>query len=160
MATAGGAGETPLSGYANPRLSPQGDRLVFARQACVEDAMQPAPQAASLWAVGSDGRNARRLGTAAFIQSAVWDPTGRFVAYCGRPEIPGGAEHFIRVVEVATGAETDIPLPEEFARSLSWDWLRVTNWSSDGRLLGIAAGSPYESPWEFWVVQGLQEGER
>jgi len=152
----GNTDTAPLSGSAPPRFSPRGDRLLFARQACPGDS-GPQESASSVWVVGIDGRGARRLGTAARITAAEWDPTGRFIAYSGW--VGGDDGRFaIRVVEVASGTQTEIPLSQDVARRLTWAHLKVTGWSSDGTLLGFVAGSPYNAPWELWVVQGLEEG--
>lgn len=161
VAARGGPGEAPFSGYARPRISPAGNQVLFVRQAGIEEPRRLAPEAAGLWVVGSDGRGARRLATAAFILGAVWDPTGRFIAYAGKPDMADGPTAMVRVVEVATGAETEVPLPGHLSRNLGmWDWVRVTTWSSDGRWLGIIPMGVSDPRWEYWVVQGLQEGGR
>ena len=159
VATADGPGEAPLGGGMRPRLSPRGDQVLFGRKAATEELRQLSPRAASLWVVGSDGTGARRLATAAIIQNAVWDPTGRFIAFSGKPDMADGSTAVIRVVEVATGVETDIPLPGYFTRNLGiGDFVRMADWSSDGRLLGIVVFK--DAGWESWVVQGLVEGGR
>jgi len=161
VATAGGQGQTPFSGNMPPRLSPRGDQVAFVRQEPVRGTRQRAPEASGLWVVGADGGGARRIASAALILSAEWDPTGRFIAYSARPEMADVARGMvIRVVDVTTGAQTDVPVPEQLARDLAWHWLRVTDWSSNGRLLGIVAGSPQSAPWEYWVVRGLQAQDR
>jgi len=136
-------------------ISPQGDRVLFIRQAPLEAPDQPTPNASSLWVVGSDGSGARQLATAAFIQSAIWDPTGRFIAYTAKPETADGFT-VLRVIEVEEGVETDIPLPGHIGRRAGTQaFVRAVDWSSDGTLLGLIAGQDF-SPWEYWAVVGLE----
>jgi Tol biopolymer transport system component len=152
----GGSGEMSFSSALRPVISLQGDRVLFIRQTPLESPEQPTPQASSLWVVGSDGSSARQLATAAFIQSAIWDPTGRFIAYTAKPETADGYT-VLRVIEVAGGAETNIPLPGHIGRRAGTQaFVRAVDWSRDGTLLGLIAGQDY-SPWEYWAVQGLEE---
>jgi Tol biopolymer transport system component len=144
VATAGGAGGassrlTPLA-----LLSPRGDKVAYVRQA---------PGQWTLWVVGSDGSGTRQLATAARITRAVWDPSGRFIAYTATESTADSARSVLRVVEVGTGVDQQIPLPATFPRRVA-----VTDWSRDGRLLGLVA--TLESRWEYWVAQGLLEGGR
>ena len=151
----GGSGEMSFSSALRPMISLQGDRVLFIRQAPLESPDQPTPQASSLWVVGSDGSGARQLATAAFIQSAIWDPTGRFIAYTAKPEMADGYT-VLRVIEVATSDETDIPLPGHIGRKAGAQaFVRAVDWSSDGTLLGLIAGQDY-SPWEYWAARGLE----
>lgn len=93
--------------------------------------------------------------TAAFVQSAIWDPTGRIIAYTAKPEMADGFT-VLRVVEVATGLGTDIVLPGHIGRRAGRQaFVRAVDWSSDGTLLGLIAGQDY-SPWEYWAVEGLE----
>ena len=57
----------------------------------------------------------------------------------------------LRVVEVATCVQRDLPLPIPSGR-----W-HITDWSRDGRFIGVEQSVNY---WEYWVVQGLLEGGR
>ena len=59
--------------------------------------------------VNSDGTGSRKLGTLTFVRSAVWDPTGRFVAYTGPPDT-GASPMVLRIVELVTGAACEVPL--------------------------------------------------
>lgn len=137
----------PLSNWVRPRFSPQGDRVLYGRQADLATG-QAGPRAGALWVVGSDGSGARRIGAVPLIWSAVWDPSARFVAYTGSDR----GRAVLRVVDVATGVEHDVALPNPGA-----DLVRVTDWSPDGRLIGFVSG---EARWEYWVVQGLLEDAR
>lgn len=131
---------------ARPQLSPRGDQVLFVRQ---NGAGEDAPDAAgTLSVVASDGTGARRLATASGIHSAMWDPSGRFIGYTGR-EADG--KPVLRVVELATGVERDLPLPNSRGR-----W-QITDWSRDGRFIGVVQAVHW---WEYWVVQGLLEGRR
>jgi Tol biopolymer transport system component len=160
VATAGAPDQVPFSNALRPVLTLQGDRVLFVRQAPIGDPARATPEASSLWVVGSDGRGARRLVAAAFIQSAIWDPTGRFIAYTAKPDRADGST-VARVIEVATGVETEIPLPEHVARTRGmFAFVRAVDWSSDGTRLGMIAGADLERPWGYWVVQGLLEDGR
>jgi len=155
VATARSPEETSFSGAVRPRLSPQGQKVLFARQKYDD----PLPQdGASLWVVGSDGTGTRRLGTLTFIASAIWDPSGRFIAYTGRPDSGTGSPSVLRVVEVETGVEHEVPLGDT-----STGTVYATDWSNDGRWLGIVVGPYWDGVFrqqgrtEYWVVQGLLE---
>jgi Tol biopolymer transport system component len=160
VATAGAPGEVPFSSALRPVLTLRGDRLLFVRQAVIDDARRSSPQASGLWIVDSDGRGTQQLAAATFIQSAIWDPTGRFIAYTAKPDRTDGST-VARVVDAATGAETEIPLPGHLGRNSGmYRFVRAVDWSRDGTRLGIIAGADLDPPWEFWVVQGLEEGTR
>ena len=79
----------------------------------------------------------------------MWDPSGRFIAYTTPADGTEGS--VLRVVDVATGAERGVaqPIPNDRAR--------ITDWSRDGRFIGVIASKAW---WEYWVVQGLMEGAR
>jgi Tol biopolymer transport system component len=128
-----------LSGWIRPRFSAKADQLLFGRQT---------GKTATLWVVSSDGTGTRNLGTMGLIWHAMWDPTGRFIAYSGT--VSGKVA--IRVVEVATGIEHDIPLPVKDPEEV-----RVRDWSPDGKYIGVTAD---EARWEYWVLQGVQENVR
>jgi Tol biopolymer transport system component len=139
-----------------PKISPSGERVLFVRQ----DYADPFPKdGAGLWVVGSDGKGTRKLGTLTFIRGAVWGPTGRFIAYTGRPDT-GTSPMVLRVVEVATGTTHTVPLGD-----LASGDVGLAGWSGDGRFLGLIA-SPYWEGYmargrlEYWVVQGLEKGGR
>jgi hypothetical protein len=107
-----------------------------------------APDAGTLWVVGSDGSGARKLGSVAVITSGVADPSGRFVAYTGEVN---STTHVLRIVEVAAGVTRNVELPAHASD------VRVTDWSRDGKFVGFIAR---QSRWEYWVVQGLLDGGR
>jgi len=160
VATAHGGPDGPgFSGYiGGPKISPSGDRVLFARQ----EYGDPFPQdGASIWVVGSDGTGTRQIGTLTFVRGAVWDPTGRFVAYSGRANAGEDAPGVLRIVEVATGETHEVPLGE-----LSTGEVSLVGWSGDGRFLGLVT-SPYwggnfsvRGRTEYWAVQGLEGGGR
>ena len=152
VATPGGAGEPGISFNVWPWLSPEGSHVLFVRQdRQIAPDRDPGP--GTLWVVGSDGRGARQLAMAARITSAVWDPSGRFIAYTSTASIADSARTALRVVEIGTGVERQIPLPATFPSDVS-----VTDWSRDGRWLGLVATTYIRDA--YWVVQGLQEGGR
>ncbi len=133
------------------QLSPQGNQVFFVRKGDASP-RDGGPNGASLWVVAADGSGARRLASAWGISSAVWDPSGRFIAYIAQPDSETGA-HVIRIVEVATGVQRgNIPLAE-----LRGEYSMLCDWSGDGRSIGFWTSKPW---WEYWVVQGLQEGVR
>jgi len=107
------------------------------------------PEASALWVAATDGSRVRKVGTLLYSLSAVWDPSGRFVAYTGNTDL---ATTVLRIVEVATGAEREVPLPNE-GKQEAW----VADWSWDGRFLGIVSE---ETKWEYWVLQGLTDAGR
>ena len=134
-----------------PGMSPQGNQVFFVRKGDASP-QDGGPNGASLWVVAADGSGARRLASAWRISSAVWDPSGRFLAYDAQPD-SGTNARVIRIVEVATGVQRgNVPLPEFRVAYCS-----VADWSEDGRSIGFFTSSPW---WEYWVVQGLQEGVR
>jgi hypothetical protein len=121
-----------------------------------QGAVPPARQAEQSPRPGDPlGRGQRRwrLATAARILSAAWDPSGRFIAYGATESTADSARTLLRVVDIGTGVDRQIPLPATFPR-----FLRAADWSRDGRLLGLVA-TTYTGD-EYWVVQGLQEGVR
>jgi Tol biopolymer transport system component len=139
-----------LGGWVTPKISPKGDRLLFSRDADMDNGGYDTA-ASTLWIVGTDGTGARKVGTPMYIiTSAVWDPSGRFIAYTGQVDSTTLA---LRVVNVATGAVRDFPLPDTKAA----DEVQVTDWSPDGRYLGVV---DIVETVEYWVLQGLQGGQR
>ena len=144
VASAVDSNGVPLGGLAS--LSPQGDKVLFERRADVTTGIFYAD---TLWVVESDGRGTRNVGSLAAISSAVWDPSGRFIAYSGMADSTTPA---LRIVEVASGIVRDAPLP--LHPESSEVRVTVTDWSRDGRFIGFVAR---QSAWEYWVVQGLLE---
>jgi len=133
------------------QLSPRGDKLLFARQKdlAATVAGRAGPEPGTLWVVATDGTGTpRRIGAAHMISSAVWDPSGRFVAYTAAIN---NATTVVRIVEVATGTTREVPLPKDATTQPV-----VTDWSRDGRL-GIVT---HASRWEYWAIQGLVENGR
>jgi hypothetical protein len=131
--------------YSGARMSAQGDRVAFVRSA------RPGSSGdESLWVVGSDGTGLRRIATLKEIGHVLWDPSGRFVAYTGRPD---STTVVLRIVEVATGVERgSTTLPGEL-----WGKFDLSDWSRDGRFIGLVT---WEERTEYWVVQGLLGRER
>jgi len=138
----GGPGQDPVNGRALPRISPRGDQVLYVLgRSTAENRMEP--DAGSVWVVSADGTGARKVATAPVVESALWDPTGRFVAYASRTMEDNTV---LRVVEVATGAEHDLPMePTESG-------IQLNDWSADGRYIGFVR---LKNWWEYWAVQGL-----
>jgi len=131
--------------YSVARMSAQGDRVAFARSA-----RRGSSEGESLWVVGSDGTGLRRIATIKEVGHVLWDPSGRLLAYTGRPD---STTVVLRIVDVATGVERgSTPLPSQL-----WGKFDLSDWSRDGRFIGFVA---WEERMEYWVVQGLQEGGR
>ena len=153
-------GETKL-GYFQPKLSAKGDKVLFTRQEYPGGNSAYPYMGATLWITNSDGSNAKKLATLTDIRSAVWDPTGQFIAYTGKVDSGKTAGTVLRVVEVATGNERNVPLKGYFMNDII-----LTQWSPDGRYLGMSVGPHWgDTAWleehpEFWVVQGLQETKK
>ena len=136
---------------ARPGMSPQGNQVFFVRKGDASP-QDGSPNGASLWVVAADSSGTRRLASARRINSAVWDPSGRFIAYIAQPD-SGAKAHVIRIAEVATGVQRgNVPLAE-----LRGGYCRLADWSGDGRSIGFWTSNPW---WEYWVVQGLQDGVR
>ena len=134
-----------------PGMSPQGNQVLFVRKGDASP-QDGGPNGASLWVVAADGSGARRLASARRISNAVWDPSGRFIAYIAQPD-SGAQARVIRIVEVATGVQRgNVPLAE-----LRGEYSMLCDWSGDGRSIGFWTSNPW---WEYWVVQGLQDGVR
>lgn len=145
-------GRDPINSVALPRISPRGDQVFYVLQRSGTTEDHPAPDAGSIWVVGTDdGATARQVTTAPFVESARWDPSGRFIAYTARTLDANNT--VLRVVEVATGATHDIPMSRTEARVV------INDWSKDDRFIGVVR---YKNWWEYWAVQGLLEqgGER
>jgi Tol biopolymer transport system component len=152
-----------VTGFAmiSPKISPKGDKVIFARQEYPGGNAAFPYNKATLWIVNSDGSNLRKLATLTYVKAFVLDPSGRFVAYSGKADSGRAAASVLRVVDVATGAERDVPLEKYRQNDLV-----VSDWSSNGRYLAISLGPHVgDDAWleehpEFWVVQGLQEKVR
>jgi hypothetical protein len=151
VAASVGSDGSPLSRWVRPRLSPHGDHVLYGRQADLAT-NQSTPDAGALWVVGRDGTGARKLASLQSIWSAGWGPSGRFIAYTGTVD---SATTVLRVVEVATGVQHNISLPERRAKPVrdSGGGVLLMEWSPDGKFIGIVVS---ETLWEFWAVQGLQ----
>jgi TolB protein len=128
-----------------PQLSPLGDRVFYV----VRQSAAAGSPAAAIWVVGADGTGVRRVATAAGIFSATWDPRGRLIAYTGR--MNDTTSSVLRVVDVSTGADHELPVPNDGHP------LQVVDWSRDGRFIGYLR---LEAWWEYWAVQGLADAEQ
>lgn len=133
-----------LSSLVRSQLSPRGDKVLFGRQSNAGTGAYD-PTAGTLWVVDTDGANLRGVGSPiSMVTSAVWDPSGRFIAYSG---LEDSTTTVLRVVELATGVEHEFQVPVSKA-----SLLRVVDWSADGKYIGVVLP---EFRAEYWVVQGL-----
>ncbi len=139
VATLKGSEMLPRRG---PEISPGGDRVLYV----VMGPRSAGAREGTIWVVGSDGTGARKLKEVPGIRSAMWDPSGRFVAYTARTDT---TDTVLRVVDVATASEHDIPVPS--TRNSYY----LQDWSLDGRFIGFLRVDYW---WEYWAVRGLLEG--
>jgi len=130
-------------------LSPQGDRVLYVQKDGA-DSQDGGSKGVSLWVIGADSTGARRVASAPGITSAIWDPSGRFIAFLARPA-SGAEARSVRIVEVATGNL----LGDVLLSGPRWGRIQLTDWSGNGRSIGFFATEVW---WEYWVVQDLQEG--
>ena len=142
-------GQDRINSQALPHISPRGDQVFYVLQR-VTPGNRMEPEAGSIWVVGADGTGARKVATEPAVESVLWDPTGRFVAYASRTM---DRNTVLRVVEVATGAVHDLPV------ELTESGIQLNDWSADGRYIGFVQ---LKNWWEYWAVQGLldQGGSR
>jgi WD40 repeat protein len=133
------------------QLSPRGDQLLFSRQKDLAATVtgQAGADPGTLWVVGTDGTGLRKVGAAHMIRSAVWDPSSKFIAYTAAVD---NENTVMRIVEVATGVQQDVPLPG----GTSPDAI-VTDWSQDGQLIGIVVP---RVRFEYLVLEGLLDAVR
>jgi Tol biopolymer transport system component len=143
-------GQDPVNGLALPAISPRGDQIFYALQRAATTGGHPAPDAGSIWVIDAAGSGAHKVATAPHIVSAAWDPSGRHIAYTAEGVGVDNAT-VVRVVEVATGRINEIPVEK------TNDRIAITDWSRDGRRIGLVR---FKNWWEYWAVQGLQEGGR
>lgn len=132
-----------------PVLSPKGDRALIIRKG------EATPECGgsngfSLWVVASDSSSTRRIASAWGISGAVWDPSGRFIAYLAQPD-SGVDAGDLRFVDATSG--------DQLANVLlgrSPGAIILTDWSGDGRHVGFYTIEPWR---DYWVIQNLQHGE-
>jgi len=131
-------------------FSPLGDRLLFTRNQNTAATVtgQAGSEPGTLWVVSTDGTGLRKVAAAHRMQSTVWDPSGRFIAYTASVD---NAHNVLRIVDVAAGAQTDVPMPDGVSAEF------VTDWSRDGRFIGLTADA---SRYEFWTIEGLLDAVR
>ena len=130
-----------------PELSPKGDRALIIRKG------EATPECGgangfSLWVVASDSSATRRIASAWGISTAVWDPTGRFIAYLAQTD-SGVHTRDLRFVDATSGDQMGNVLLGESTG------VRLTDWSGDGRHVGFYTTEPWR---EYWVIGNLQEG--
>ncbi len=120
-----------LTNVSDPRISPDGDRIVFTRKDV--DTREDRSKS-TLWIMNADGREPRFLAKGA---SAAWSPDGARLAYVA-PDESGQNEIVVRWMN--EGGATQV-----ITRGASWpDTLR---WSPDGRRIGFTAWVGRETEW-------------
>jgi len=116
--------------------------VAVSREVSVED---------SLWVIAADGSNPRRLVSLSSkgkltdfrpLHYAVWDPSGRYIAYEDRPSL--------MIVDVDTAEKRPVPLPESF------DSVSVL-WWPDGTQIGVLSDV---TNFELWTIENLLADER
>jgi dipeptidyl aminopeptidase/acylaminoacyl peptidase len=117
---------------ADPQISPDGKRIVYARQ--FSDVMTD-KRASNLWIVDFDGTEARALTTGTYSDSgARWSPDGTRIAYIsdrdGKPQI------YVRWMD--SGQTAQLTNLESAPSDLSW--------SPDGNLISFSAFVETEAP--------------
>jgi len=130
-------------------LSPLGDQVLYVRMGGADPADGGA-KGGSLWVVEVDSSGAHRVASARRISGAMWDPTGRFIAYLARLDSASEARD-LRIVDVRTGNQ----LGHVMLAEPRWGRIQLSDWSGDGRSIGFYASEVW---WEYWVVQNLLEG--
>jgi len=115
---------------ADPKVSPDGRSIAYVRKSF--DIKTDRPRGV-VWLVGSDGRNARPLSSAASSTSPRWSPDGTRIAYLGK-EADGSTQLFVYWAE--SGATAAISNFTESPAGLAW--------SPDGRWLAFTMPVPAE----------------
>jgi dipeptidyl aminopeptidase/acylaminoacyl peptidase len=118
---------------ADPRISPDGSRIVYTRRFVnkLEDKWETA-----LWVMDGDGSRNRFLTKGA---GAVWSPDGKRIAYVAEGE-PKGAQVFVRWLDL-DGPATQVTHVEETPGDLGW--------SPDGRQIGFSMFVPKPAKWDI-----------
>ncbi len=121
-----------LEHASDPRISPDGSRIVYARNSM--DIMTDRGRS-ELWIVGWDGSEHRRLGDGVGSESSPrWSPDGKRLAYVSR--VGGKAQVFLRWMDTGQTARlTQLLRPP---RGLSW--------SPDGRWIAFSMLVPEDPP--------------
>jgi len=126
------------SSWAQPRLSPNGRRLLLRKVATPD---------CSLWTYDLQRLTLTRISFDEDTHDPLWDPSGDAVVYAGGLE-PTRVLHRID----ADGSGT----PEPFAAGdVS---LRAASFSADGRLLALGARGPNLND-DIWVIDSARDGE-
>jgi dipeptidyl aminopeptidase/acylaminoacyl peptidase len=117
---------------ADPQISPDGKRIVYARQ--FSDVMTD-KHASNLWIVDFDGTEERALTTGTYNDSdARWSPDGRRIAYISDRE--GKPQIYVRWMD--GGQTAQLTNLESAPSDLSW--------SPDGKLISFSAFVEGEAP--------------
>ena len=121
-----------LEWAADPQISPDGSRIVFARGAF--DIMKDGTHS-RLWIINSDGTNLRPLlDESREASSPVWSPDGSKVLFVSSAE--GKSDIYVRWMD--SGQEAKLSHLEQAPRAMSW--------SRDGKWIAFVAFVPEDFP--------------
>ena len=140
----GGSPQKVMEDANDGAVSPDGSKIAFLRATY--------PYTQEIWAVESDGSNARRVVQAAngsSIASVAWSPNGRRLAYMrfvGSRYLAGN-QYTLETADLSGGAPTVLKTSAQLVPALSW--------ASDGSLLYAYRDDPASERWDsgIWSVR-------
>src|ERR1022692_4613305 len=129
-----------LERIANPQISPDGARIVYARQQAnkLEDRWE-----STLWIMDADGSRNRFLAKGA---SPRWSADGKRILYIADGD-PRGGQIFVRWIDTE-GAPTQVPH--------ATDKLADARWSPDGKSIAFSMFVPAKDNWKISMPEAPQ----